>query len=94
MPFTLDPSAVLDFAIDWSRWLQGGEAVTAATWTLPDDNGAPVEASGHDRSTDGGVCTIWLTGGTVGCTYSLTCHVVTSMGREDDRTITIESRER
>ena len=33
MTFTQDPSAVLDYTIDWSQWLPSGDTITAATWT-------------------------------------------------------------
>lgn len=91
MSYILDPSAELDFAVDWTDWLQDGETISDASWTVP---AGLSEVDGHDSSVVDGLCTIWLTGGTPGCSYTVTCHITTSMGRQDDRSLTIESRER
>lgn len=77
-----DPQAVLDYSVDWSVWL-GDDAISAATWaasgvTILDDP-AP--------SVAGKVATAWVSGGTPGQRASITCHVVSALGREDDRTI-------
>jgi hypothetical protein len=31
--FVKDPSAVLDYTIDWTAWLVAGDTIVAATWT-------------------------------------------------------------
>lgn len=81
--FGHDPDAVLDYAVDWSDWLATGETITTSTWTVP----TGIEETTPPPSTDGSVATIWMTGGTAGTRYALTNHIVTSAGREDDRTI-------
>lgn len=82
-----DPDAVLDYAIDWSRWL-GEDALTAAQWAVPDGLTKVSEAL------DTGTATIWLSGGSVGVTYLLTCHITTAAGREEDQSFRIKIKER
>ena len=78
-----DPQAKLDYAVDWTAWLAAGETITTSTWTVP---------AGLTKVSDGAVdgkATVWLSGGTVGTRYAVTNHIITSQGREDERTLTI-----
>lgn len=85
--FVKDPDAVLDYEWDWSAWLGtdtiASHTVTAATGLTVDSSTATSTA-----------VTAWLSGGSVGASYAVTCHVVTAAGREDDRTATITVQER
>lgn len=92
--FIKDPQAVLDYVFDWkastngtgaSDWLATGE--TIASHTVTADTGLTVDSSSLTDS-DTSV-TVWLSGGTVNTHYKVICHIVTSAGREDDRTISI-----
>lgn len=88
--FTKDPQAVLDYKIDWSAWLASGETISTSTWTVP--SGITDDS---DSITDSNTSTtIWLSGGTADTDYDLINHIVTSEGREEDRTITIGVRQR
>ncbi len=93
--FKKDPDAILDYGVDWSSWLQTGEAITTSTWIVEGDitvgdgsNGAPVPSKTTTATT------VWLLGGTPGLFYEVTNRIVTDQGRTDDRTITIEVVER
>lgn len=86
--FLKDPNATLDWSFDWSRWLADAETITAQTVTA--DPGLTVNST----SQSAGVVTTWLSGGTAGDDYRVTCQITTSDGRIDDRTITIRVRER
>jgi hypothetical protein len=95
--FVKDPDAVLDFRWDWraltngtgsSDWLADGETISSYTVTVP--SGITLDS---DSEADGAV-TAWLSGGVAGEDYDVTCSIVTSAGREDDRTITIRVKER
>ena len=81
--FTKDPSAVLDYAFDWTGWLAAGETITDHTITA--DTGITVDSS---TESDGKV-TVWLSGGTAGINYKVACLVETSAGRTDERTLWI-----
>jgi hypothetical protein len=85
--FTKDPDAVLDYEWDWSAWLG---ADTIASHTVTADSGLTVDSSAKTAT----AVTVWLSGGTVGASYNVTCHIVTAAGREDDRTIGITVQER
>lgn len=82
-----DPQADLDYSIDWTARLQTGETITEATWTLPTDTGAPTRVDGQSDILSGPIATIWITGGTLGLIYDITCHATTSLGRQYDATI-------
>jgi len=80
--FVKDPSAVLDYRIDWSTWL-GADTISIVTWSVP--TGITKVSSSNDSTS----ATIWLSGGTAGTIYEVTCRIVTAGGRTDDRTIGI-----
>jgi hypothetical protein len=82
--YTKDPSAVLDWAFDWTDWLAAAETITNHDMTA--DTGLTVDSSTEDA----GVVTVWLSGGTAGENYKVACLVETSAGRTDERTIWIK----
>lgn len=87
-----DPDARLPFAVDWSEWLTNeGDTAASATWIVPtglvkETSPAPTLAAGK--------ATVWLSGGTDGADYLVTCRMTTTGGRVDDRTIRVQIRER
>ena len=81
--FHKDPDAVLDYQIDWSDWLDT-DTIADSTWTAPDDG---ITMDSDEASTTATV--VWLSGGTAGDIYTLTNHITTDGGREDDRSIQI-----
>ena len=84
--FTKDPDATLDFKIDWSAWL-GSDTISTSAWVVP--AGIDQDSAGNDTTT----ATIWLSGGTVGRSYSIVNRITTAAGRINDRTIVIKVRE-
>lgn len=76
------PTAKLDYSWPWTDWLAAGETITSFTITVP----AGVTLTGDIEA--GGVITGWIVA-PVGPKIELVCHIVTSAGREDDRTITL-----
>jgi len=79
-----DPSAVLDWAFDWTDWLATGETITDHTITA--DTGITVDSSTEDT----GKVTVWLSGGTAGINYKVACKITSTAGRTDERTIWIK----
>lgn len=80
--FQKDPQATLDYTIDFSLWLNG-DTISAATWTV---------GAGITKELDTKTATtvvIWLSGGTLATSYSVSVHIITVAGRIDDRTLTI-----
>lgn len=92
--YTKDPEAVLDYAFDWTAWLADSETITDYQVAVPADSGLTLGTSSYAPSLTGGVVTCWLSGGTIGKSARVTCHIVTDAGREDDRSITIRVYER
>jgi len=86
--FRKDPDATLDYGFDWSDWLASGETITASTWTVP--TGITEGANSRDDTS----VKIWLSGGTVGESYVISCKIVTSDDRTDERSLTIMVEER
>lgn len=92
-----DPNAVLDFPVDWSRWLASGETITAATVTPATGltvQGSPAIEDSQETGVPDSVVVPILSGGTVGQKYDVTYHITTSEGRVDDRSITVVIKER
>lgn len=81
-----DPQAELDYAIDWSDWLSDGDTIDSSTWSVSGQDSALLIDATTNTTTS---ATVWLSGGTVGKSYSVANRVVTSQGRTDDRTIKI-----
>jgi|SRR5581483_1902706 hypothetical protein len=97
--FVKDPDAVLDYKFDWaplthgsggSDWLAASEVITS--FAVMADSGITVNSS---SATDANTSvTVWLSGGTDGSDYNVTCHITTSLGRQDERSMSIVVRNR
>lgn len=83
--FKKDPDATLDYSFDWSAYLTPlGDTIQTATW-IP-DTGLTVVSSAKTNTT----ATAFVSGGTAGDSLTLTCRIVTTGGRTDDRSITLK----
>jgi hypothetical protein len=74
-----------------------GATISTATWTVP--TGITKDSSNQSQVVIHGVtyavntvCTVWLSGGTAGVDYTLTCTIVTSDSRTLVDTITVPVR--
>lgn len=83
--FQQDPSAKIDYQVDWSAWLDG-DTIDTSTWSA--DAGLTVASSPAPSHTTT-VATAWLTGGTVGQRYTVTNRIVTAAGRIDERSFVV-----
>ena len=101
---TKDPDAKLNYTIDWHDWLDTGESITTSTWSIT-ANESPisltVDSTAIGDYTDvspivtNQLATVYLSGGTVGVTYTVTNHIVTTPSSlEDDRSIKFILREK
>lgn len=86
--FTKDPNAVLDYTVDWSSWLQEGEAIQSSSWVV--DAGI----TDSNPTNTGIAATIWLSGGIVNKVYRVTNRITTSAARVDDRSLLIAVRQK
>jgi len=92
-----DPQAVLPYSLDWSYfgendgastdpgWLQG-DTIASSSWSVSGPDALLVVDSDTNSTT---VTTVYLSGGTIGFTYTATNHVITSSGHEDGRSIRV-----
>lgn len=80
---TKDPNAVLDYAISWVNWLGASETISSSTWVI--DSGITKDSDSSDSTT----ATVWLSGGEVGATYTVTNRIVTNQNRTNDRSLLI-----
>ena len=85
--YVKDPSAYLDYYIDWATWL-GGDTIETSTWT------STGTVTLDQDVIVGSMTQVWVAGGTVGEAVTLTNHIVTGQGREDDRSLVLIIRER
>jgi hypothetical protein len=82
-----DPNEVLDYDVDWTDRLEAGETITTSTFTV-----ASGDVVVDDDSDAAGVCTVWLSGGTVGTACVILNRIETSEGRIYDQSIKLRIR--
>lgn len=84
-----DPQAVLDYIFDWSAWLADiTDTISSHAMTL--ETGITLDSSAVVSDT----VVAWVSGGTAGVTYRVTCQITTTGGRTDERSIFIKVKER
>lgn len=83
-----DPQAVLDYKWDWTDWMPDNDKIVASTFTTDSD-----DLTVEDTLFDDVTTTVWLSGGVAGERYTVTNHITTDDGRQDDRSITIVCKE-
>lgn len=86
-----DPDATLDWIFDWNLWLGDGETISNAEFIV--DPGISIDSEKGSSFTNK-TATVWLSGGTEGQVYRITCRVTTSEGRIDDRSFTLRCTNR
>lgn len=90
-----DPSDVVDFGMDWLRWLNG-DTISTSEWSLrgpSDTNDLAIKSDPAPSKTDT-LATCWLEKGVAGTTYVLTNKIVTTGGRTVERSVKIRCEEK
>lgn len=96
-----DPDEVLDYSVDWSRWLNGA-SISSVTWSVDDSSGVKTTiANGQtvngiqrvSSSISGGVTTIHLGLGTANKEYKFYCRISDSTGSIAERVIKLYVKE-
>ncbi len=80
--FGKDPDAIKPYTLNWTAFLDG-DTITSSVWTL--DSG--ITSSSETNTTK--KTTIFLSGGTVGTTYTATNRITTTNGITEDQSIQI-----
>ncbi len=84
LSFWKDPDSVLDFTIDWKRWL-GADTISTSTWTVTD-----ITKDSESNTTT--TTTIWVSAGN--SPYGeATNTIVTVGGRTKEKTIRFYRRD-
>ena len=78
-----DSDAVLDYEWTFTDWLSASETITS--FSIIASPGITVDSSTNQPDK----VIAWLSGGTPGQPYEVTCRITTNQGRTDDRTMTI-----
>lgn len=86
-----DPDEVLDYSVEWAERLPIEDDITTSDWFLDTTDGNLVIDSVQRMGT---LCTVWLSGGTLGYTYFITNRVSTADGRTMDQTVRLFIRKR
>lgn len=87
--FQKDPDATLDYKRDWLDWLTPfGDTIVTSTWIVP--TGLTKTNESNTTTT----ATVWLSGGTVGSSYTVTNRIVTAQARTDERSFQVNVRQR
>lgn len=82
-----DPTDVLDYSINWSGRLSG-DTILTSSFDVPAGLTKDAETNTNETST------LWLSGGTAGISYTITCTVTTAAGRTWQESVRIVVREK
>ena len=82
-----DPDEVLDYSLDWAPRLID-DTISTSLFIIPD--GIVADSSSNSPTET----IVWLSGGTLGATYTITNRVVTAQGRTMDQTVRLRIRAR
>jgi hypothetical protein len=81
-----DPAAKLTYTFDWSEWLEAGQTISTAVYTVAARRNDPTPPTIHTSGTQSGIRTyVQLSGGQVDKVYIVSCQVTTNTGLIDKR---------
>lgn len=88
--FPLDPNAKLDFGFIWTNWLATDETISTSTWAATPAIGITL----YDDAEANGITVVWLKDIVKDVIHRITNSIVTSAGREEDRSLYVKGIER
>jgi hypothetical protein len=80
-----DPEAKLTYTLDWVNWLDQGDSLDTATWTIVARANDPDPLVKVSDGIQGTKTYIELDEGQVGKSYTVFCKIITDNGLEDRR---------
>tara|TARA_R110000744_G_scaffold253847_1_gene369583 strand:+ start:137 stop:466 length:330 start_codon:yes stop_codon:yes gene_type:complete len=89
-----DPSATLDYTLDWAEYTQAGDAVATASWTTSTISEDPAPLAIGVASVNNDKATVLINGGTAGNIYTVTCAITTTDSLADRRNFRIVVKNR
>jgi len=96
-----DPDEILDFSVDWSRWL-GTATISSAVWYVDNSSGVKTAITAGNtvngiqnvaQTISGDVATINLGLGTNNTEYKFTCQITDNVGNVVERVIRLRVKE-
>lgn len=90
MAYKQDPGDTKDYSIDWSPLLLNGDVIESSSWVVATGLTALADPAPSDTDT---TTTIWLSDGVAGTDVRVTNHIVTTQGREFERSFTVSVQE-
>ena len=96
-----DPDEILDYSVDWSRWL-AGSTILVCKWFVDDADGVKTQISAGEvvngvqnvsQTVSGDVTTINVGIGTNNTEYKFYCQITTSTGSIVERVIRLRIKE-
>jgi hypothetical protein len=87
-----DPSATLDYSVDWGFDYLADDVLTESSWSVfpAETGGVSIMSSSFNLKSS----MVQVGGGNVGRIYRLTNHVMTAEGRDDSRSIVLRVEKR
>ena len=92
-----DPDAKLDYTIDWSNWIVGGDTIANSHWivsTIDSDPNPMSEWTSNVLTAVDSRTTVYLQGGSVGNVYTITNRITTGNQLVEDRFFRIFVKQR
>lgn len=80
-----DPEAQLTYTLDWVNWLETGDSLSTATWTIVARANDPTPLVKVTDGIQGTKTYIELNNGQAGKSYTVYCKITTTDGLEDRR---------
>ena len=96
-----DPDEILDFSVDWSRWL-GTATISSVVWYVDNSSGVKTAITAGNtvngiqnvaQTISGDVATINLGLGTNNTEYKFTCSITDNVGNVVERVIRLRVKE-
>jgi hypothetical protein len=96
-----DPDEILDFSVDWSRWL-GTATISSVVWYVDNSSGVKTALTAGNtvngiqnvsQTISGDIATINLGLGTNNTEYKFTCSITDSVGNVVERVIRLRVKE-
>jgi hypothetical protein len=91
---TKDPAAQLIYTLDWTNWLEGGDVITSATWTVVARRNDPSAIVIESSNFTSNLTYVELSGGQVSKTYVASVVIVTANLLTDSRKFKIDVKDR
>lgn len=97
-----DKDEIIDYSIDWSRFLND-DTISAATWYINDADGVKTSVDDADivnglqfvtGTISGQVSTIRVSLGTNNIRYTITCRITTAEGLQYERSVYLRVKEK